>query len=484
MKRPALFCCLMIVLFLANAAVAQEKYNVLFIAVDGMQPRILSAFGNKYAKTPYTQKLAERGVSFQNAFCQQSSCAPSRASLMTGYRPDTLNVNSGTQNFRTTFPDVVTFPQLFKQNGYYTRAIGLMSHAHPAQPDNISWSVPEQLLDIPKRDEYLLPSNRIRGFIHPMEKGTATEGVDAPDNAYQDGQVAQLAIETLREIKDKPFLLAVGFKRPHLPYSVPKKYWDMYDRNTIPVPADPKFPDCTPEQAALRYSWSDTRGEMRAYTDMPKKGPLSDEQVRQVLHGYYASVSYVDYQVGRLLRELDSLGLAQKTIIVLWSDHGIHLGDRGLWGKTDLTDDANRIPLIIAVPGNGKKNHKTAALVETVDMYPTLTELCGLPLQKHLQGTSMKPLLDNPSMKWKQAVFSRYPRSNGAVMGRTVRTAEYRYSEFVELATGRVLDRELYEIVKDPLQYNNLVDKKDKLQTVEQMKKILVSGWRNVIIDK
>lgn len=471
-------------LFFTGTVVAQEKYNVLFIAADGLNPSVLSAYGNKFANTPYTQQLANRGTTFENAFCQQSSCAPSRASLMTGYRPDTLEINSGTEHFRDRFPDVVTFPQLFQKNGYYTQAIGLVSHAHPAQPDDVSWNLPESLLDIPKRDEYLLPTNRVRGFINRMEKGTATEGVDAPDNAYQDGQVAQLTIETLEKIKDKPFLLAVGFKRPHLPFTAPKKYWDMYDPAKIPMPVDPNLQVLPPEIAELRYGWGDTRGEMRAYTDMPKKGPLSQEQVRQILHGYYASVSYVDYQIGRILNALDSLQLTEKTIIVLWSDHGYHLGERGLWGKNDLTDDANRIPLIIVKPGSNKKNQRTKALVETADMYATITDLAGLPQQSHLQGVSAKPLLENPDLKWKRAIFNRYPRAGGKIMGRSVRTAEYRYSEFVELATGRVIDRELYEINKDPQQYNNLVDKKDKKQIVDQLKKTLDAGWRSVVIDK
>ncbi len=461
---------------------AQTKYNVLFIAVDGLRPNMLSCYGNKFAKTPNIDRLAKQSVVFENAFCQEASCAPSRASLMTGLRPDTLKITSGNVHFRKAVPGAVTFPQLFKQQGYYTQAIGLVSHAHPAQPDDISWSVPEQLLDIPKRDEYLLPTNRLRGFIDRMEKGTATEGVEAPDNAYQDGQVAQLAMETLGKIKNAPFLLAVGFKRPHLPYSVPKKYWDLYDRQTIPVPADRSFPGCTPAQAALRYAWSDDKGEMRPYTDIPKKGPLSLEKMKEVIHGYYASVSYIDQQIGRLLYTLDSLGLSKNTIIVLWADHGIHLGERGLWGKNDLTDDATRVPLIISVPGMSKAGQKTPALVETVDMYATLTELCGIAVPAHLQGLSIVPLLQDPGRKWKEAVFSRYPRSSNRIMGYTVRTATYRYNQYIELATGKVLDRELYNVTQDPLGYDNLIEKKGSEQLTAAMKQLLDKGWRNISV--
>ncbi len=480
MKRP-IFISLALI-FTGIFADAQSKYNVLFIAVDGLRPSVLGCYGNGFVKTPNIDRLAKRSLIFTNAFAQEASCAPSRASLMTGLRPDTLRITSGNVHFRSRVPDIVTLPQLFKLNGYYTQAFGLVYHAHPAQPDDLSWTKPERLLDIPKRDEYLLPSNRVRGFINPMEKGKATESAEAPDNAYQDGQVTQLAVETLEDIKDKPFFIAVGFKRPHLPYTSPKKYWDLYDHNTIPLPADRKFPDCTPQQAALRYTWSDTAGEMRAYTDMPKKGPLTDDQMREVLHGYYASLSYVDNQVGRLMQTLDSLQLLENTIVVLWADHGIHLGERGLWGKNDVTDDATRIPLLIAVPGMRSAGRKTNALVETVDVYPTLTSLCNLQAPEILQGTGVTPLLDNPDRNWKEAVFSRYPRSGRKVMSYSVRTNNYRYNEYIELSTGKLLDTELYEVVKDPLGYHNLVNEEKYKNVLAGHKELLKKGWKNIVV--
>jgi iduronate 2-sulfatase len=480
MKRPIV---LILVTILAGLiAKSQDRYNVVFIAADGLRPSALSCYGNQFAKTPNLDKLAKRSLLFRNAFTQQASCAPSRASLMTGLRPDTLKINSGNVHFRSVFPDIITMPQLFKQNGYHTQAFGLVSHAHPAQPDDVSWTTPERLLDIPKRDEYLLPSNRVRGFIDRMEKGTATESVEAPDNAYQDGQVTQLAIESLDSIRNKPFFIGVGFKRPHLPYTCPKKYWDLYDRKSIPLPADKNFPDCTPQQAALRYAWSDSGGEMRAYTDMPKKGPLTDDQMREVLHGYYASVSYVDHQVGRLMQALDSLQLTEKTIIVLWADHGIHLGERGLWGKNDVTDDATRIPLFISVPGMKHAGEQTNALVETVDVYPTLAGLCNLQSPQGLQGTSFLPLLDQPGRIWKEAIFNRYPRSKDKVMSYSVRSAGYRYSEYVELASGKVLDVELYDVIKDPLGYNNLVADRKFKDIMVHHQHLLKKGWRNIVV--
>lgn len=463
-------------------ATAQAKYNVVFIAVDGLRPSALGCYGNAFAKTPNIDRLAKRSVLFTNAFTQEASCAPSRASLMTGLRPDTLKIRSGNVHFRSVVPDVITLPQLFKQNGYHTQAFGLVYHAHPAQPDDRSWTRPERLLDIPKRDEYLLASNRVRGFIDPMEKGTATESVDAPDNAYQDGQVTQLAIETMDSIHTKPFFIAVGYKRPHLPYTCPKKYWDLYNRNAIPLPADRNFPNCTAQQAALRYAWTDKAGEMRAYTDMPKRGPLTDEQMRGIIHGYYASVSYVDAQVGRLLDKLDSLKILDNTIIVLWADHGIHLGERGLWGKNDLTDDATRIPLIVSVPGMRHAGEKTNALVETVDVYPTLTSLCNMQAPAVVQGTSAVPVLDNPERNWKEAIFNRYPRSNGKIMSYSVRTASYRYTEFIELSSGKLLDAELYDVIKDPLGYDNLLNSNTYSDILTRHKELLQKGWRNIVV--
>jgi iduronate 2-sulfatase len=475
---------LAILMSIGVSAISQSRRNVLFIAVDGLRPSSLGCYGNTFSKTPNFDRLAKRSLVFKNAFTQQANCAPSRASLMTGMRPDTLKITTGNVHFRSVLPDLITLPQLFKQNGYHTQAIGLVSHAHPAQPDDISWTKPETLLDIPKRDEYLLPSNRTRGFIDRMTKGTATEYVDAPDNAYQDGQVTQLAIETLDSIRDKPFFLAVGFKRPHLPYTCPKKYWDLYDRASIPLPADRNYPDCTPQQAALRYSWSDTQGEMRAYTDMPKKGPLSDDKIREVLHGYYASVSYVDQQVGRLLHTLDSLKLLDNTIIVVWADHGIHLGERGLWGKNDLTDDATRIPFMISVPGMQTAGLSTEALVETVDVYPTLAGICSLPIPYDLQGTSMAPLLKAPAEKWKEAVFSRYPRARDKVMSYSVRTATHRYNEYVELATGKLLDAELYDVITDPLGYKNLVNHPASRTILARHRDLLKTDWRNITVQQ
>ncbi|MEI9808032.1 MAG: sulfatase [Bacteroidota bacterium] len=464
---------------LSQVVIGQQKLNVLFICVDDLRPDLRS-YGDKTAITPNIDRLAKQGMQFERAYCQRSLCAPSRASLMTGLRPDTLPIISEDVHFRTILPDVVTLPQFFKQQGYHTQAFGKVYHAYPPQPDDISWTVPERILDVPKRDEYLMPENRVRGFINPMEKGTSTEAVETVDEGYQDGQVALAAIETLDTIKHKPFFLAVGFKRPHLPFTVPKKYWDMYKREDIPLPADMLYPkDDT--LGKLRYDWQPDKGEMRNYTDIPQRGDVSPEKARELIHGYYACISYIDVQVGRVLRALDSLGLREKTIVILWSDNGYLLGERGLWGKKDNSEKATRVALMMDVPGMKNRGVKTNGLVELVDIFPTLTELCGIKFPGVLQGTSMVPLLKNPGLVWKKAAYSSFARMNNTVMAYTVRTAKYRYHEYREKKSGKMIAQELYDMDKDPLEKTNLVNEKTQKETVATHMKLLKEGWKSAL---
>lgn len=465
---------------LDHVAMGQPKLNVLFICVDDLRPDLRS-YGDKIAITPHIDKLATRGMQFERAYCQRSLCAPSRASLMTGLRPDTLPIISEDVHFRTILPDVVTLPQFFKQQGYHTQAFGKVYHAYPPQPDDISWTVPERILDVPKRDEYLLPENRVRGFINPMEKGTSTEAVETVDEGYQDGQVALAAIETLDTIKHKPFFLAIGFKRPHLPFTVPKKYWDLYKRENIPLPADMVYPGDTEYMRKLRYDWQPDKGEMRNYTDIPQRGDVPPDKARELIHGYYACISYIDAQVGRVLHALDSLGLREKTIVILWSDNGYLLGERGLWGKKDNSEKATRVVLIWDIPGMKHKGSKTNALVELVDIFPTLTELCDIKFPGILQGTSMVDLLKNPGVIWKKAAYSSFPRMNNTVMAYTVRTDKYRYHEYREKASGKVIARELFDMDKDPLEKVNLVNDKKQKETISMHMKLLKDGWKSAL---
>ena len=434
--------------------------NVLFLVIDDLRPAI-GAYGDTLAVTPNLDRLAVRGLVFERAYCNQALCAPSRASVMTGRRPEAfprISEGDGTAHYRDELPDVVTLPQLFKQHGYHTESIGKVNHVYPPILDPVSWSMPERLANIVKRDEYLRPSNRVGGFIEPMRKGEATESIDTPDNAYVDGQAADVAIEALGRLRDRPFFLAVGTKRPHLPWSAPERYWQLHDRAAMGLSAAVSRA-FEPEQLTglpWRYEWRPESGEMRAYMDIRPLTAIDTEKTAQLRQGYYAAASYADAQIGRIIDELDRQGLADRTIIVLWADHGYHVGENGQWGKKTNTELDLRVPLMVIAPGLTTPGQRTRAMVELVDLYPTLAELAGLPRDAALEGTSFVPVLREPDLTWKPAVFSRYVR--GGVDGRALRTARHRYVEWTNISDGRVMDRELYDVSADPLERHNLME--------------------------
>jgi iduronate 2-sulfatase len=461
------------------AGATTDGLNVLFISIDDLRPA-LGAYGDPLAQTPHLDRLAKRGLVCDRAYCQHALCAPSRASVITGRRPERFpRITAGVQDahYREVLPDVVTLPQLFKQHGYHTESIGKVNHVYPPILDPISWSVPERLVDIVKRDEYLRPENRVGGFIEPMVKGEAIESIPAPDSAYVDGQAADAGIEALRRLQDKPFFLAIGMKRPHLPFAAPERYWKMHSRAAFALDAldAVTFPRGHVERFPWRYEWGETTGEMRGYSDIPSKGDVSPQKTVELRHGYYAAVSYVDTQVGRLIEELDRLNLARRTIIVLWSDHGFHLGENGQWGKKSNTELDLRVSLIVVAPGRTKAGSRTSALVELVDLYPTLAELAGLPVDSELEGKSFVPVLEEPQRRWKIAVFSQYLR-NG-VLGRAVRTDEYRYVEWTRMTSGERVDAELYHLAKDPFERHNLVETQPEIAARHAA--WLQNGWRS-----
>jgi len=378
-------------------------------------------------------------------------------------------------HFRETLPDAVTLPQYFKNHGYHTRSIGKIFHGSgkPAK-DPPSWSV-EPLYDI-ERDasgRYALPEN-LKGKGH---KRAATEAADVPDNAYIDGKVCDAAVQALDELKPSgaPFFLAVGFRKPHLPFCAPTKYWDLYDRAAIPSPVTTAPPEGAPELAVR--SWR----ELEGYTDIPDDGKLPAEKVRELRHGYYACVSYIDAQIGRLLDKLDRHGLANNTVIVFWGDHGFHLGEQGLWTKANNYELSTRAPLILAVPGQGRPGAKTDALVEFIDVYPTLVEICGLPLPCGLEGTSLLPWILDPTRTGKPAAFSQYPRMRqghrhrgpGEIMGYAVRTDRHRYVEWIDWSNRDVLARELYDLSADPHETRNVAGQPGRAQTIKEMSLLL-----------
>src|SRR5690554_6400166 len=343
--------------------IKQKKPNILFIAVDDMLPA-LRCYGNTTVHSPNIDTLADRGVTFFNAYCQVAISNPSRASLMTGLRPDNIKVWTLKPHFREEKPNVVTLPQYYKEEGYAAREIGKIYHDGAYHKDPISWSGPSyyNVTQNGKGHKYNLPENS----FHKRSKAAASEAANVPDTAYIDGKVCEAAIKVLHAVKDSSFFLAIGFRRPHLPFSAPQHYWDLYDRQQFTHELkDPERPLGTPEMA---YHNSN---ELRGYEDTNEQGAIPNEKQLELLHGYYASISYIDAQIGKIITELKQMGLYENTIIVLFSDHGFHLGDFGLWGKTTNFEAAARVPLIISGPGI-VEGVSSEAIVELLDIYPTL----------------------------------------------------------------------------------------------------------------
>ncbi len=449
-----------------------KSHNVLFIAIDDLRVQ-LGCYGDTEVLSPNIDRLAARGTLFEHAYCQQTVCNPSRASVLTGMRPDTIRVWDLPTHFRQNRPDVVTLPQLFKHNGYHAQCVGKIFHnwrqdAYKGDPD--SWSVPSVL----HYNSHANDKPQISGDLPPnLASGRGgIECRDVPDNAYFDGRVADTAVETLREISQRkqPFFLAVGFWKPHTPFNAPKKYWDLYQRDKVPTPKHVNPPSGVPEIAltSARY-----------------KGGADSPELSEMHHGHLATISYMDAQIGRVLDELDTLGLRDDTIIVLWSDHGLHLGEHGLTRKTTAFELDAHVPMIISSPDH-KAGQRTDALVELLDVYPTLADLCELNAPSEVEGTSLVPLLDDPdtnvkSVAMTQAARPNYPRGQiPTTMGYSMRTERYRFTQWRNFQTQQVDATELYDHHNDPLETTNLAATDSHQQTVkalsEQLGQILPSG--------
>jgi len=466
-----------------NRQSSHRKMNVLFIAVDDLRPE-LGCYGQKHIISPNIDRLAARGLLFERTYCQQAVCAPSRASIMSGVRPDTSKIYDLNTPLRTAIPNVLSLPQHFKNNGYETVSIGKIYH-HP-KDDLLAWTAePSRAGTFPEgawkgrgyltkeahaqMEKYNKANPKIQG------RGPAFEAADVPDNSYPDGANTDHALTELNRLKDKPFFMAMGFYKPHLPFNSPKKYWDMYKPEDIKLAENPFIPRNAPTYATTNW------GELRNYYGIPNKGPCSDELARQLIHGYYACVSYIDAQIGRLLDELDRLKLSDKTVIILWGDHGWKLGEHAGWCKHTNFELDTHVPMILSVPGMKTATKRTMALTEYVDIYPTLCQACGLTIPSHLEGRSMIPLLDDPQQPWKKAAFSQYPR--GRVMGYTMRTERFRYTEWQNRKNGEVLARELYDHEKDPQENVNVVDQPEYESDIQRLAGMLKKGWRAALPD-
>lgn len=526
----------------AGSLSAAKKPNILFIAVDDLRPE-LGCYGSEVAITPNLDKLAGDGLLFNRAYCQEAICAPSRASLMTGARPDTIKVVENWTMFRDVNPDIVTLSQHFAANGYESVQCGKIYHndAHSDQEHSWNRKPSYKKLNLPKPNaSYALPENKKiwkennerleakygKGIAKTgLVQGPAYESADVSDQTYRDGYNADLAIATMKEInaEGKNFFMGLGFYKPHLDFIAPKKYWDLYDPKDIPLATETHPPK---EGAAMGLHAS---FELRVRHGIPKSGPIGPELSRTLLHAYLACVSYIDAQIGRVVEDLEKAGLRENTIIIVWGDHGWHLGEMGVWGKATNYEIATRVPMMIWTPDmpKGSRGKTTDALVELIDMYPTLCELAGLTPPKHLEGTSFAPLLEDPDREWEKAAFSQFPNPalrewaanplqasmretffgplieeveariiaqqgekwgrdlfENKLMGYTMRTKRYRLVVWKDVSKpdAKPVDVELYDHEVDPRETINVAE--GQPEKVAELLKQFNKGWKGSLPPK
>ncbi len=439
------------------ATSATTRPNVLFIAVDDLRTQ-LGCYGADFMRTPNIDALAASGMRFDRAYCQQATCSPSRISLLTGRRPDTTRIYDLNTHLRKTMPDVVTLPEHFKQQGYHTQAFGKIYHVGLDDPQ--SWSVGGAPA---ARDAAAAPTTNPAAPAAAKKaknKGPgraswriipAAEEARAPEKLLLDS-----AIGALRGFRTtapgKPFFLAVGFHKPHLPFEAPQRFYDLYPLDRVPLAANPFLPKNSPP-----FATTDDSGEVRTYRDIPSKdqGPIDEQKARELIRGYFACVSYVDTLIGELRRELSRLDYEQNTIVVLWGDHGWHLGEHAQWGKHTNFEVAARVPLLLSFPGQTTRGSATDRIAELVDLYPTLCELAGLPRPAGLEGDSLVPVLRDPRAPWDNVAITQWPRPH---MGYSMRTDRYRYTEWVPKNDRNATPAgiELYDHQVDPAENVNI----------------------------
>ncbi len=433
---------------------AKGQYNVLFILVDDLRP-LLGCYGHPEIHTPNIDRLAQQGTLFNRAYCQNPLCHPSRTSMLTGLRPETTGVFSNAVNFRQVLPNAVTLPQHFKAYGYHTASVGKIEHNALARDDAYSWSVPSWMPP-------WIPFN-------PLHI-PAWQSLDVKDNDLSDGRTAEQAVAVLAELQDTQFFLAVGFEKPHLPFYAPRQYYERYAQVDFMLPPTSMLPTDAPAIA------NNNLGGLREYKDIPDQGPLSETKILELIRAYAASTSYMDAQVGRVLQQLDTLGLSENTVVVFVGDHGFHLGEHGTWRKNTLFEVALRSPMIISVPG--QQPNRTEALAELVDIYPTLCDACQLPVPSEVEGMSLTPIIEEPTRPWKTAAFSQLRRAGK--MGRSIRTTQYRYTEWG--SSGRY-GKELYDYNTDPNETLNVVGLPENTELVALLSEQLRAGWRAALPD-
>lgn len=481
----------------AEASASLGKFNVLFIAVDDLKPA-LGCFGDPLAITPNIDRLAAKGTLFTSAYCQQAVCSPTRTSLLTGRRPDTTKVYDLVQHFRGTIPDVVTLPQHFRNHGYITASMGKIWHGgledgrsntlpHWMPNSSGAWGSAENALWQHRREAAVIANNwkmppdaGPQGAARRATRGPAWSSPDVPDEELSDGKVAVTAVKAIETLSKDRFFLMAGFQKPHLPFIAPKRYFDLHPRAKF-ADSLAKYQQAPAGSPAFAMH---TSGELRSYAGTPEEGPVPAEMQIDLIRAYYAAASYTDANIGRVMDALERNGIADKTIVILWGDHGWHLGDHGLWNKHSNFEQATHVPLMIHVPGQKNPGRKSAGLTEYVDIFPSLVELCGLPASPGVEGTSFAPLIDQPDRAWKPAAFSQYPRpsqEHGPLMGYSMRTRRHRLTLWLARKDGKEADAELFDYEQDPMETRNLIKDPAYSQTVRQLRAQFAKGWRGAV---
>ena len=494
--------------------VTQQKPNVLFVSIDDLRPS-LGVYGDTIVHSPNIDQLASEGMTFRQTFAQSAVCAPSRASLMTGLRPDSTRVWHLGDKFREINPNTVTMPQYFSKHGYHTVNLGKIFHNY--MPDSISWDEPDlrpsrylkpdwlgrdgetfyiseevAKSQVRKRDS-LLKLRPVR-YADGWNTGPAWEAADVHDTLYYDGAQNKLTKQVLTRLSkmDEPFYMGLGFFRPHLPFTAPKKYWDLYDKNKIPLASNLKIPENAPIHSM------NSMYELRHYDGFNHIGhptssfTMPEDTARTLRQGYYASVSYVDKLLGDLISHMKDIGIYENTIIIIWGDHGWKLGDHNSWGKMTNYNIDLKVPLIIRYPDQDNRGKQTYAFTELVDIFPSLCEIAGIPIPDYMQGTSFVPLIENPEREWKKAAFSQFHRrprvsaDGKRYMGYSINTKTYHYIEWYDWNPktgehGEYRTAELYDAINDPTETINIAQQEEHKAVIKVLSEQLNEGWKNAL---
>jgi iduronate 2-sulfatase len=483
-------CFTLFILFCGSGLLsAAEKPNILMICIDDMRPQ-LGCYGDKEVKSPRMDQLGAKSLIFDRAYCQQALCSPSRISLLSGRRPATSGIYAIGPTLRSAMPNIVTLPQHFKNHGYQTASLGKVYHV--GIDDAASWSVPSWLSGKPRMGPIGRAGSIQRKQDYAAQKkappakgegslsmaSPAFEAVACDDDDLVDGDTAREACERLQTYAKKPgepFFLAVGFLNPHVPWVAPKKYFDIYDPAQLKM-ADNNFPPRHAPDFAAR-----TGADFLWYSNIPKDRKITPEFGRQCLHGYYAAISYVDAQVGRILDCLAAQKLTENTIVILWGDHGYYMGEHGWWGgKHNNYEGATRVALMVALPKGQAAGQHTRGLTEFVDIYPSLSELAGLPAPTGVEGVSFAPLFQKPDRPWKTAAFSEYPKGQN-LLGTAMRTDRYRYVEWRDRTTKQLKHMELYDHEQDPAENLNIAAKPEHKELLAKLALQMQGGWQNAV---